>query len=293
MKWYLMPIWILLVSALLVSCDPSAPNPGDTNGPVSDLPARTIKDTAYGTQSKHTMDIYLPAGRNTNTKVIFLVHGGAWKSGAKEDMNVLIPLIQAQWNNVAIVNMNYRLANGSTVIADTIMQDISNAVRFIADNSAGFAVSSSFGMIGASAGAQLCLLYGYKYNQNNWVKAVGNLYGPSNMYDWSWYNSFNVFLGSSIKDIMINYIGTAWDTVQYAAVSPYTQLSAAQNVPTISFHGNLDPIVPVYHSQWLKAKLDNLNIANEYYEYTDTHGFNATNNADAMQKTVVFFKSKL
>src|SRR5690606_29625339 len=132
----------------------------------SELLAKEIKDTAYGPNARNTMDIYLPAGRTTQTKVVFLVHGGAWKSGSKEEMNVLIPLIQAQWSDVAIVNINYRLANGSTIIADTIMNDIANAINFIANNSTGFSVSTNFGMIGASAGAQLSLLYAYKYNQN-------------------------------------------------------------------------------------------------------------------------------
>jgi acetyl esterase/lipase len=264
----------------------------DGNNP-NGTAARVIMDTAYGNHPQQIMDIYLPANRTSNTKLIVLIHGGAWSGGDKSEMNVLIPLIQSQWPSCAIVNLNYRLANGTTVIADTIMQDIIQSIGFMAQNKNAFVISSDMGMIGASAGAQLALLYTYKYNIHNYVKAVSSLYAPSVINDWEWYNSTNIFLGQSIKNILTNYVGTTWNTERYEACSPYTQLSATQQKPTIIFHGTLDVIVPLYQSQWLNAKLTTLNVDHEYYEYFDIHGFNTSNNADCMLKTTTFFKTRL
>ena len=49
----------------------------NSNQPNENLPAQDILNTAYGTDSEQKMDIYLPAGRNENTKVIILCTAAA------------------------------------------------------------------------------------------------------------------------------------------------------------------------------------------------------------------------
>ena len=97
---------------------------------------------------------------------------------------------------------------------------------------------------------------------------------------------------NEIVDILIKYNNSVWDKPLYDSNSPYW-VATAQSKPTIILHGNLDVVVPLYQSQWLRGRLNTLGVPNEYYEYFDGHGFNYTNTSDAMDKTVAFLKNHL
>jgi acetyl esterase/lipase len=262
---------------------------GGTNPPVE----RIILDTAFGSDPKQRMDIYLPAGRTTASKVIVLIHGGAWEAGDKADMNYYKNLLRQKWPEAAIANINYRLAsNTNNIHYAAIMDDIKAAVNMMVNNKSSFVVSDTLTMVGASAGAHLAMLYTYAHNSNNYVKAVADFFGPAKLSDWSWYNTYNIFLGKAISDILIKYNGAAWDVPLYDSNSPHS-IATAQSKPTIIFHGTIDVIVPLYQSQQFKGRLNSLGVPNEYYEYPDGHGFNISNTDDAMNKTVAFLKSHL
>ncbi|MBK8609513.1 MAG: prolyl oligopeptidase family serine peptidase [Chitinophagaceae bacterium] len=282
------------------SCDKIPAGGGGTGGSgggvPSNLPQRVILDTAYGNDAKQKMDIYLPAGRNSTTKVIIMIHGGAWQAGDKSEVTFFKTMFWQRWPEAAVVNINYRLASNTNNIHHAeIMADIKNAVNFITNNKTTFAISDTLALWGNSAGAHLALLYTYAENTNNHVKAVADLYGPAKINDWSWYNSFNIFLGQSIKNVLTTYNGSTWenDSTYYYLNSPWERVNA-NSKPTIIFHGTIDVIVPLYQSQWLHGKLNSLNVPNEYYEYfLDGHGFNQTNNTDCVNKTVAFFQKHL
>ncbi|MEP7237906.1 MAG: alpha/beta hydrolase [Ferruginibacter sp.] len=262
-------------------------------GGTTTLTERIILDTAFGSNPQQKMDIYLPAGRTAATKLIVLIHGGAWEAGDKADMNYYKNLLRAKWPEAAIANINYRLASNPNNIHHTqIMSDITAAVNMMINNKSSFVVSDTLIMVGASAGAHLAMLYTYAHNTNGYVRAVADFFGPAKLSDWSWYNTYNIFLGQAISDILIKYNGAPWDVALYDSNSPYS-VATAQTKPTIIFHGTIDVIVPLYQSQQLRARLNTLGVPNEYYEYLDGHGFNNTNTDDAMNKTVVFLKTHL
>lgn len=269
-------------------------NPASINSLYAPLAERVILDTPYGTDPKQKMDIYLPAGRSSATKVIVMIHGGAWMGGDKVDMRTFVPMFKAKWPDAAVVNINYRLTSSPGITHLQIMNDIKAAVNLITANKNAFAVSDTLAMMGASAGGQLALLYTYTQNINNYVKCVADLYGPCIIDDWSWYNSYNIFLGMSVKDVLTKYNGATWeaDPNIYFANSPIRR-AQANSKPTIIFHGTIDVIVPLYQSQWLNARLNHLNVPHEYYEYFDGHGFNQTNNLNCIDKTVSFFKRNI
>lgn len=291
----------LLLSAtigllLFTSCEKNPVN-GDTGGGGGNtgggpLPERIIMDTAYGTHAQQKMDIYLPAGRNSRTKLVVLVHGGAWKAGDKNEFNQYVALIRSKWPEAAIANINYRLAsNANNIHHSEIMSDISSAVQFMAGNKNSFSISDTMAMAGASAGGQLAMLYTYAHNTTGKVKCVANIFGPSVINDWSWYNSFNIWLGSNVSDIIKTYAGSAWNEPLYKSLSPYST-ATTNSKPTILFHGSIDVIVPVYQSQWMNARLNTLGVPHEYHEYfLDGHGFNPPNTNDCAGKMVAFFKT--
>lgn len=280
-------LFVSFTFSLFLSCTKEPVNIKNTN-PKNDT---TLLNVSYGSNEKQVYDIYLPANRNSNTSIVLMIHGGAWKGGQKEDFNATINLIKAKWSNVAIANMNYRLASNANNIHHTaIMADISAAVNHIIANKSSYHISSKMGVVGASAGGQLAMIYAYKYNND--IKCIGNFFGPSIINDWSWYNSNNIWLGAYTGDILAEYVGQKWDTTAYKAVSPYWNISSSSQ-PTIIFHGNLDPIVPVYQSQWMHGKLDKLGVANQYHEYLAFHGFDSGQSDDVVNKMVAFFKTYL
>lgn len=213
-------------------------------------------------------------------------------AGDKTDMNSILALVRQEWPAAAVVNINYRLASDANNIHhEQIMNDLKSAVQFMASNKTNFSISDTMFMMGASAGAHLSLLYTYAFNNNQYIKAVSDLYGPAQINDWSWYNSFNLFLGGPVSAVLTTYAGQPWNDALYQSLSPYEVVNA-NSKPTIIFHGTADVIVPLYQSQRLNDKLNTLGVAHEYYEYAlDGHGFNAANNLDCVKKSVAFFKA--
>ena len=263
----------------------------------AELVTNANKDTllllSYGPSPQQVFDLHLPAQRDTSTPVIVLIHGGAWKAGQKEDMQVYVDLLRNKWPEAAIANMNYRLAsNANAIHHNEIMADIDSVVSHLLRNKGTYGISSKMGMMGASAGAQLSMIYAYRYNSAGAVRCVSSIFGPSILRDWSWYNSTNIWLGGYVGDILAEYVGQPWDTLAYGLVSPFYEVKAG-SPPSILFHGSLDPIVPVYQSQWMHARLDSLQVPNAYHEYFAFHSFDAAQNEDAVLKTVQFFRNHL
>ena len=286
-------LFVLFSCLVLYSCTKD-PVVVIEEGGTSNLPERIIQDTSYGTDAKQKMDIFLPAGRNSSTKLVIFIHGGGWESGSKSDGEYvqIFNLLKLKWPQAAVASINYRLTSNPNVHYQEIMADVSSAVNFLVNNKSKFVTSDTLCMMGASAGAHLAMLYTYKYNTANYVKCVADYFGPAILNDWEWYNSFNIWFGRPIKDILIPFNGATWDVPLYQSNSPYS-VATAQSKPTIIFQGTLDVIVPPYQSQWLKGQLTKLGVANEYYEYLDGHGFNSSNTADAMDKSIAFFKKHL
>src|SRR5687767_4111363 len=97
------------------------------------LAEQNINDASYGTDPGQRMDVYLPADRTTTaTKALIVIHGGAWISGDKTEMNPYIPIIKQKMPGYAIFNINYRLASlPSTNPFPTQENDVKAAVEFI------------------------------------------------------------------------------------------------------------------------------------------------------------------
>lgn len=282
----------LIITMVLFACTKDEPGGSNNNGGTSTLPERIILDTSYGTHARNKMDIYLPAKRDSRTRLIIFIHGGGWVAGDKSDFNSYISLARNKWPEAAIANINYRYAsNTANIHYNEMMSDINNAVQFMVNNKTAFAISDTAAMVGASAGAHMAMLYTYAYNTDGKIRCVADIFGPSVLNDWDWYNSYNIWLGVSPGDLIKTFAGTPWNEDLYKTLSPYTRATASSK-PTIIFHGTADVIVPLYHSQWMASKLTSLGVTNQYYEYPlDGHGFNTTNTNDCLNKIVAFFKT--
>lgn len=277
--------YVLIVILLISSCTENASDIGESSISKIDTVLLNVK---YGNHPRQIMDIHLPADRDSSTPVIMIIHGGAWIEGKKEDMNPFVNIIKRKWKNCAIANMNYRYASlKESIHHDQMMNDIHSAFIQLKEKKEQLGISSKYAICGASAGGHLAMIYAY--TRNSEIKCIGNIFGPSNIRDWDWYASFNVFLNRKIGDVLTEYVGKTWDTLAYREVSPFWKIDS-NSVPTITFHGSLDPIVPVYQSRYLHGKLQSLNVKNELHEYPAFHSFDAGQSEDVINKMITFMK---
>lgn len=277
-KYILLPVLFLLFN---IGCS------SDDSPNTSPLAAETLINTAYGADAQQKMDVYLPEGRDSDTKVIILVHGGSWVAGSKEDMNFLVPTIQAEFPEHAIVNINYRLASAQSPAYPKQIDDIKQVIQFLEDSD--YSVSDDYAFVGVSAGAHLSMLYSYKYDTDNDVKAVVDIVGPADFTDPA-YAVHPLYEQSGIT-----LLGTANPTdAQIAEINPVAHITA-QAPPTLSFYGGQDPLIPSSQGPLLKAKLDEFGVYNEFNFYPD--GGHADWNIQIMQevlgKTIAFLESHL
>ncbi len=281
MKKILIPMMLLYMG---LSCNQSE----DAPAPPSNLPAQDLMNVSYGTDPLQKMDVYLPAGRNDDTKVFILVHGGGWSGGSKAEFNYVVPILKSQFPNYAIVNMNYRLATMESPAFPKQIQDIEKVVDHI--KSANYNISSNIAFIGASAGAHLSMLYSYKYDTNDDVKAVCTIVGPTDFTDPAYMTNPMFSYGAYY---LIGNVNWQENPEIIAEVSPALHVSS-DSPPTIMFYGGQDPLIPVTQATRLKEKLDQYGVYNEYYLYQNGgHGnWNAATMIDFQSKLIGFFREQ-
>lgn len=288
MKKILLPFCFVVV---LFSCKKNTTD-STNNINTTTVAEQTILDVPYATVStQQKMDVYLPANRSaTKTFPFIMIHGGSWSAGDKTDFNAYITAFKSYFDSgYAIFNLNYRLANGSSILLQQQLSDIDAAVNFIISKSSEYQINTTkMGIMGASAGAHLALMKTYKSNTDNKIKAVVDLFGPT---DLSWmYNNHPI--PQSSQPVLVNLLATtpALNTTTYTNASPINFITSTVP-PTIIFHGTADVIVPISESNNLQNKLQQNGIINQYITYTgEGHGWIGANLLDTYLKSAAFIK---
>lgn len=163
-----------------------------------------LTDISYGPDTEQVYDIFLPKNRSSDTKVILLIHGGGWTSGDKSDMNGFYEFLKKDLPDIALVNMNYRLADSNNQPYPMQTDDISTLVKQLREKQTEYQISNSLGIIGVSAGGHLGLLWSYAFDTNNQVKMVGSIVGPTNLIDPAYQNSTDPVLQELIGLFAVN-----------------------------------------------------------------------------------------
>ena len=231
---------------------------------VAILTPRDLPNVSYGTHVRNSLDIYLPERRDAKTAVILLVHGGSWFEGDKSAFTDLAKY----WRDkgYAAATMNYRYTNTPEKnIHPAQVNDIAKAIEFIASKAGEWKISSDkFALQGASAGGHLSLLYTYKYDTGNKVKAVISMAGPTDFTPTP-----NVsLLQAQVVQLLI---GSSYQSnpSAYAEASPITHVKS-NSKPTLLFHGKLDAVVPYQQSVDLRNRLAQVGSVHKLVSYEDT-----------------------
>ena len=243
---------------------------------------------SYGADSNQKFDLYLPPNRTNDTKVMILIHGGGWSGGDKVDMNGFKDIIRQDLSNMAIVNINYRLADESHNPYPMQIDDITSVVNYLKSIDDEYIFSDDYGFIGVSAGAHLSLLWSYAFDINSNAKMVCSIVGPTNFTDSAYLNNTD----PNIQALMDLY-GVNASTEFLEEVSPYHRATAS-SPPTILFYGGQDPLVPTTQGTDMRDKLNELGVTNEFTLYPDAgHGWVGLELLDTWSKLKVFTQTHL
>ncbi len=266
----------------VASCkkDTTTPAPPETIAkPLTSL------DVSYGSDVVQKVDIYLPGGRTvTTTKTMVIIHGGAWLDGDKADMTFVVDSMKKRSPNLALINVNYRLAvYGVSNLFPTQELDVKAAIDFYLAKSTEYLVSKDLIILGASAGAHLALLHAYKNDPDKHVKAVIDFFGPTDLVAiWNQGYYQQLALTAAIGKLYTD------DPAIYTRSSPINYVTA-QSPPTIVLQGLIDDIVLPVQSTTLVDKLNNAGISNQLVTYpNEGHGFSDAANTDALNKILPF-----
>lgn len=274
----------VLLSCLLMAftaCDKKDGATGTANAAMTQL------NVPYGDDARQKMDIYLPEGRSEDsTRVIVLIHGGAWIDGDKADFTPYVTILRQQFPGYAIFNINYRLAASGVNLFPTQENDVESAVNFIYEKRKQYQVSGNFVYLGASAGAHLALLQGYKHTSVVRPTAIIDLFGPTELK--SLYNS------SAVAGVLFGQLLGATPATNpevYEQGSPLA-FAGSSSAPTLIFHGGIDEVVPSSQSEMLKAKLSSAGVINEYIFYpNEGHGWVGANLTDSFVRIAAFLRA--
>ena len=219
-------------------------------------------NVSYGAAAGQKFDLYLPANRTSNTKTVILVHGGGWSSGDKNDMDYLKNFIRQDFPNLAIVNMNYRLADENNKPYPMQIDDITSVINHLKTNKEEYTISSNFGFVGVSAGAHLSLLWSYAFDTTDNINMVASVVGPTNFTDPAYLNATNTELQG-----MLGFFGVNPTIPFLEEISPFHQATASAP-PTTLFYAENDELVPATQGTAMRDKLTSLSVTHEFKLYT-------------------------
>lgn len=283
MRYLLMAVGL---STILASCSKKGIN-NDLTGTTDSLPAISFLDVAYGVAPLQKADVYLPALRNAKTKTLVIIHGGGWTAGDKSDYNGYVSEFQNKLPDYAIVNVNYRLVTYDSTYFPMEESDILSAIQFVLNKASDYHISKDIILLGASAGAHLALLQGYKHSDVLQPKGIISFFGPTDLSDL-----FVHYKDNTIPWVLQKIMGgTLQETPEaFMEASPINYVSST-SAPTLMLHGDADPLVPVAQAQALQTKLNSLHVANKLVIYPgEGHGWTGPDLTDSFQKVEDFIR---
>ena len=269
----------------------SVPTPEQEEITVPEAPPgnptlESFLDVSYGADPEQVYDIYLPATRNESTNILILVHGGGWTSGDKSDMNDFKNFLLDQFPDIAIVNMNYRLADSTNPPYPMQTDDITRLVEELGAKKTAYQIGTELGFVGISAGGHLSLLWSYALDATDQVNMVCSIVGPTNLLDEAYQNTDDKELAQLVSQFDLG-------EALLREASPLFQVTD-ESPPTILFYGGADPLVPVSQGVDLDAKLTELGLEHEFTLYeSEGHGWVGLNLLDTSLKLRIFIEKHL
>lgn len=227
-------------------------------------------------QGELQLDLYLPDNDRKDVLVIW-IHGGAWRSGSKEDPPKLLLK-----HGYPLASINYRLSTEAAFPAQ--IHDIKAAIKFLRSKSKGFKFNADKIVLwGSSAGGHLAALAGMSNNDDNLEGNIGQLsnetssvqgvidfYGPANLttiLKQSTPHGLDVRIPA--MDLLL---GSHEDEDMQKKASPVFYVDE-NDPPVFIAHGEQDPQVPINQSIELYTRCIRFGVdADIHYVEGNGHG---------------------
>jgi len=222
------------------------------------------------------MDIYEPMGDTlTSRPVIIFLHSGSFFLGSNEADDMVDLSIASAKRGYVSVSMEYRLGlnilssySGERAVYRGV-QDASAAIRYLREFHEEYNIDPNKIFIwGSSAGSFIGLHLAYSQEDERPESTFGGTSDPD-------LGCMDCTGNTYSHDNKPNALVSCW-----GAVGDLDWIDIEDNIPTLMFHGSLDPIVPmgsgfpftinitlpvVYGSSLIHDRLNELNIENELY----------------------------
>ena len=237
---------------------------------------------------KLALDLYRVQGRKYDrAPVVIWIHGGGFRQGdkagaVKHNAELMVPLLMEHGYLVASLDYRFVAIKGPKLI--DCMTDCMDALRFLAKNSARFALDPArMVSIGSSAGGGLALMMA--------LAQVGDLPGDPELAKYpararatvSWFGITDFLKAKREASRSEENFAALFDSAQagdrqYEIVSPVWHLRRrSDKIPVFLVHGDGDKTVPFEQALWMKAEADRLGWPVEFMPIKNMrHGFQAT-----------------
>ncbi len=247
---------------------------------------RELKDIKYGNapDGQNTFDAFIPQNLKDGARVIVYIHGGSWTRGDKSEFpKQLIEELTGKRGYV-VASVNYRLVKDGENRFPAQIEDVKKVMEFITKNAKRYKYDAdNIVLMGGSAGAHLAMLYAYGHDADGQVKAVVNLWGPTDLTDKAVRQD-----GTDADRTVVNFLGEKDPNAEIAKqASPLYFVTKETGVPTILFHGGKDPLVHVSQAEKLYKMLEELGIPAQLEIYPEEkHGMGPASAVDVFKKAI-------
>jgi acetyl esterase/lipase len=237
----------------------------------------THQDLVYATvaETPLKLDLFLPPASDDEPPLVVFIHGGSWRSGAKE----------LGWQFAWLNRLGYALATVQYRFTDRCafpcqLHDVKAAIRWLRNHADTYGYDAErIVVFGASAGGHLALLAGLTGDDPELEGAVGATEGSSKVVA-----VINIFGPTDFMTVLddLERIGATRDDDNAALrallggplpketparakqASPVTHIDAA-DPPVLTIHGEADRIVPVAQAQQLHRALRAAKVHSELH----------------------------
>jgi acetyl esterase/lipase len=213
-----------------------------------------------------SLDLHMPR-KVSESDLIVWVHGGAWRSGTKQDMP-LAGLVDA---GHTVASVDYRLTSVAPFPAQ--VHDIKAAIRFLRTLAPRYGYRTDrITIAGASAGGHLAALVGTTnghqelegtvgnhLDQSSDVQSIIDYFGPTNLMTIL-AQSTPHGIGVRVPALQLLLGGQPEDNADLARLASPVEHVDATDPPLLMIHGDQDPQVPINQSHELQGRYTKLGL---------------------------------
>ncbi len=240
-----------------------------------------LTNIVYDAKRNLKYDLFLPstsAEKDAPVGAMLFIHGGAWKSGKKEDMTFACRRFVKQ--GYVTATMEYTLfKEGKKMSFFTILDDIGRCIEHLRDTAkAKNHPVKAVALSGISAGGHLAMLYAYSRADTSPlpIAFVFQQVGPSFFQKNAWPDHPDWPFGLTKAGAGIEMSREEYDggmmSEAVKSISP-ALLVNENTVPTIAAYGGKDPLVPTPHAEKLRKALEEYNVPHVFIIYPHSGHF--------------------